>query len=750
MPPRSRLPADTTRRVLYAVEAVKDTSDATIHGSDTESEQACSDEILVKPDINLATVVLIAGAAFALYLFSAVVLAGRGGTSHFGADAHLYAVLADGEIIDRIVRFHPVTVVLAVGWLKLFAPLVSLDPHILLKMLFALVGAAGVGAAAMTFSVFLPRVQAIAWSAIYAVSLGVWYFASIEESKIVTATLAAIYLAIYVRLRQQWTLRGAISLTVVLALACLNEIVSCFLVAIPVIDTLVRYGWNWREGRWIGAHALVAPVAFGILEGVISRVLLTPGTEAEGKSHFSMLFFYVFQNDFKLSTVYEFAVNWLFFNIVAPTPAATMWEGAMPDGFKGYFFPVLSNYLTSPITGAVVVLAVLMAVVIMLPGYRTALGQGVGALLAAVVFQPWRSAAVQSGSYPCALADHRCSVRAHIASRQRSRSCHFGRLFVRGEQRFHYRPVMPKQEPSIFRTLRHLLRSCRLHQWAKNLLIFAPGFLGGRLDEFGPLLASAQAFLALGLVASSTYLINDILDAPDDRKHWSKCNRPIAAGLLPLPIAWAAAAIGMTAGFALATWVSQLALVVMLVYVGLTLSYSLGLKRLPLVDGLVLAILYTLRLGLGVAAAEVPPSPWLFVFSMFLFTSLSFAKRYTELDRSGVARGQTIRGRGYRAEDTPLVLAVGVAAGLGAVIIMVQYIIEDAFRQSFYGSTLSLWGFPILVFLIVGRMWLVTVRGEMHDDPVAFMLRDRASQALLLMFAICFLFAWLNPLPTIS
>ncbi len=295
--------------------------------------------------------------------------------------------------------------------------------------------------------------------------------------------------------------------------------------------------------------------------------------------------------------------------------------------------------------------------------------------------------------------------------------------------------------------LREIGASLRLHQWTKNVLVFAPAMLGGRLDEAPIVVSTLTAFVALGLVASATYLINDIVDAPDDRRHWSKRERPIAAGRLPVSTAAIAATLGLIAGFGIAASVSWVAVAVLLAYVVLTLAYSLGLKRIPLVDGLVLAILFSLRLALGVAAADVPPSSWLFVFSLFLFSSLTFAKRYTELVRSEVGRGEVVAGRGYRAEDTPLVLAVGVAAGLGAVLIMVLYIIEDAFRQSFYGNTLFLWGFPPLVFLIVGRIWLVTVRGEMNDDPVKFLLRDRPSQAALLMLAVCFAFAWLGKGP---
>lgn len=295
--------------------------------------------------------------------------------------------------------------------------------------------------------------------------------------------------------------------------------------------------------------------------------------------------------------------------------------------------------------------------------------------------------------------------------------------------------------PSRFKGV---LASLRLHQWAKNLLVFAPIVLGGQLGDMRSLLATVVSFFALGLVASSTYLINDILDVADDRRHWSKRERPIAKGLLSASAAAVWAGVSLAAGLALAVTVSLSALSVLLLYVALTLSYSLGLKRLPLIDGLVLATQFTLRLALGVVAAQVPPSPWLFVFSMFLFTSLSLAKRYTELGRLGMAQGTQIAGRGYRTEDAPLVLAIGVAAGLGAVIIVILYIIEDAFRQSFYGSTASLWGFPPLVFLLVCRIWLVTVRGEMHDDPVKFMLADRVSQSLLAVLAACFLLAWLG------
>ena len=183
----------------------------------------------------------------------------------------------------------------------------------------------------------------------------------------------------------------------------------------------------------------------------------------------------------------------------------------------------------------------------------------------------------------------------------------------------------------------------------------------------------------------------------------------------------------------------------LLLYLGVTLAYTLHLKTVAFLDGLVLATLFTIRLGIGAVAADVPPSPWLFVFSMFLFASLSYAKRHTEIVKAIARQDKELNGRGYRVVDAPMVLTVGMSTGIGAVMIMVLYIVEEAFRNSFYGSTGWLWGFPPLVFLFVVRIWLLSARGEMSDDPVAFAIKDRdqhrAGSALLM---LCFGFAWLG------
>jgi len=192
----------------------------------------------------------------------------------------------------------------------------------------------------------------------------------------------------------------------------------------------------------------------------------------------------------------------------------------------------------------------------------------------------------------------------------------------------------------------------------------------------------------------------------------------------------AALPVGFVVSFALAAMVNLAVVGLLAIYLVVTVAYSMSLKRQPIVDAFTLAVLFTLRLGLGVAAAQVVLSEWLLVFSMFLFASLSFAKRHTEVERVAT-RGETrVSGRGYLSTDGPLIMAMGVATGTGAVMIMVLYLINDAFKAGFYADPAWLWAFPPILFLWIGRIWLLCQRGELHDDPVAFAVRDRVSITL--------------------
>ena len=333
---------------------------------------------------------LVAGAAFGLYWFSSYILLSRAATMHFGVDTEGYTEFAQGDVLrrmvntydlDRIIRFHLTTATLAVAWMKILSPFTRwIAPLYLLKALFALIGATGVWIAMSAFARVMARRDAILFGIIYAVSFSVWYFSSIEESKMVSGMLAGLYIASYLRLREEWTTRGAILQTAILLFACMNEMVAGFLIIIPIVDTLMQHGLNWRQGRWIAAHAVVGPVALVILEG-FAYCFLTPASHPEGASHLSMLIYYVSQSYHGADMLYLFVLNWLFFMIAAPTANAPLWA---PPGF---FEPALSNYFASPVSALLVTLFLAMvAVSVMNRGRIESPGSPAGILLGLMTY----------------------------------------------------------------------------------------------------------------------------------------------------------------------------------------------------------------------------------------------------------------------------------------------------------------------------------------------------------------------------
>jgi len=290
-------------------------------------------------------------------------------------------------------------------------------------------------------------------------------------------------------------------------------------------------------------------------------------------------------------------------------------------------------------------------------------------------------------------------------------------------------------------TLTSLLKSIRLQQWAKNALVFAPVALAGKFADTGAWLNAGLAFLAIGFLASATYLVNDLADLADDRRHWSKRNRPLASGRMSIPTALALIpcffAIAAGLGLALGTAV----LSVLALYGATTLSYSLKLKRVPIIDVMTLAALFTVRLLLGVVAIGALLSPWLFVFSMALFFSISLAKRHVEVVRLRAHDMEKSAGRGYDTRDEPFLLTLGVGSALSSVVLLSLYLSADAFRSAFYGAPQFLWFAPAIILLWLCRIWLLSQRGELDDDPVAFALHDRASLMLGAALGIAFLAA---------
>jgi 4-hydroxybenzoate polyprenyltransferase len=269
------------------------------------------------------------------------------------------------------------------------------------------------------------------------------------------------------------------------------------------------------------------------------------------------------------------------------------------------------------------------------------------------------------------------------------------------------------------------IRELRIHQWAKNVLLGVP-ILTAHAFNFSAITEIAAAFTAFGLVASATYLLNDLLDLVSDRHHPRKCKRPFAAGDIGL----ASGVVGMTmvfsAGFALALQLSNNFLLTLLAYLALTISYSFYFKRVMLVDLLLLASLYTIRILAGAYAIDVPLSSWLLAFSMFIFLSLAIVKRCTELMAMQRLGRETMKGRDYHVSDYQMLSAMGIASGYLSILVLALFISSPASVHE-YTHPVFLWLLCPLMTYWVSRLWLKTSRGEMHDDPLIFSLKDRVS-----------------------
>ena len=289
--------------------------------------------------------------------------------------------------------------------------------------------------------------------------------------------------------------------------------------------------------------------------------------------------------------------------------------------------------------------------------------------------------------------------------------------------------------PDRRNTLRATLRALRPHQWAKNVLILIPILAAHRATDL-PLLGTALlALVAFCLCASSVYLLNDLLDLEADRAHPRKSKRPFAAGDLSILTGLVLAPVLLATGALIAAFLPEKFQVVFASYYVLTLAYSFFLKGRVLLDALALAGLYTLRVIAGAAAVSVPLSFWLLLFSVFLFLSLAFVKRFAELE--GLRRQQRLRavGRGYCVDDLPMLQSLGSASGYLSVLVLALYINSPEI-QALYRQPKAIWFLCVLMLYWVSRVWMQASRGLMHDDPVVFALKDRVSVGVGVLSAI--------------
>lgn len=275
--------------------------------------------------------------------------------------------------------------------------------------------------------------------------------------------------------------------------------------------------------------------------------------------------------------------------------------------------------------------------------------------------------------------------------------------------------------------LKVVTKALRVHQWAKNALIFVPVAAAHQLGDAGVLLDALLAFVAFSLCASSVYLLNDMLDLEADRQHHSKCKRPFAAGTLSLLFGLAAAPLLLLGALLISLCLLPAKfLAVLAAYYVVTLAYSFSLKRMVMVDVLTLAGLYTVRIVAGAAATGIALSFWLLMFAIFIFLSLAIVKRYAELHQMKVQGKLSAKGRGYQVEDLGLLSSLGGASGYLSILVLALYLNSPDILHMYRQPKLVWCMVPIMLYWI-SRIWMETHRGNMHDDPLVYALKDRVS-----------------------
>ncbi len=283
--------------------------------------------------------------------------------------------------------------------------------------------------------------------------------------------------------------------------------------------------------------------------------------------------------------------------------------------------------------------------------------------------------------------------------------------------------------------LRACSRALRLHQWMKNLLIFVPALAAHELADPSLLLNSALAFLAFGLCASSVYVLNDISDLQADRQHPGKKGRPFASGTVGLDAGALAIPILLALAFSVAVQVGAKFLLVLLGYWLLTVLYTFKLKKVVLVDVMLLASLYAVRIVAGGVATDIQPSFWLMSFSMFIFLSLAVMKRCTELMKMGGIADGSPAGRGYQASDLATLRSLGIAGGYVSVLVLALYL-HSEHALSLYAHPRVLWLVLPLYLYWISRMWMAAARGKMHDDPLVYALTERVNQLIWILVVL--------------
>lgn len=270
-----------------------------------------------------------------------------------------------------------------------------------------------------------------------------------------------------------------------------------------------------------------------------------------------------------------------------------------------------------------------------------------------------------------------------------------------------------------------IIKAMRVHQWAKNVLVFLP-MLAAHSFDINMVVMLTLAFLSLSLCSSGTYLLNDLVDLYDDRSHYSKCHRPFAAGDLSLKYGFFMAPLLKIAGLAIAYSLSVKFFQMLIVFCCVTQVYSFYLKRFIVIDVIILAFLYLWRILCGSVVSHISVSPWLLAFSILFFYSLALAKRSTELFLVRKSNGKISQGRGYSTNDIDLVNSIGVVSGIISGVMLGIYFASSS-TNVLYSNLNYLWPVCILFLLWISRIWVITGRGELLEDIIVYIVKDKFS-----------------------
>ncbi len=274
------------------------------------------------------------------------------------------------------------------------------------------------------------------------------------------------------------------------------------------------------------------------------------------------------------------------------------------------------------------------------------------------------------------------------------------------------------------------LKAIRVHQWLKNILLFVPIVTSFTMPDAASMMLMSLSFLSFSLTASATYILNDIWDVESDRNHPRKKFRPFASSSLSIINGIAASITMLFIGVAISLFVSVKFSLLLISYLILTTLYSFILKQKVLIDVMLLSILYTLRIIAGSIALDIKVSSWLLIFSIFIFLSLALVKRCSELVSMRSIGIDSLQGRGYKTSDLVVLWPFGISSSLCSIVVF-ELFINTPETISRYLSPELLFGSTLLLTYWLLSLWIRTSRGEMHDDPIVFAIKDRGSQITL-------------------